>query len=72
MRTLSEDLWLRAVRLVVEEGLSLHAVGRRLCIGEATVSRWTRQYRRTGSVAARPTGIRAGRGWTRTGRTSSA
>lgn len=56
MRTLSEDLRLRAVRLVVEDGLSLRAVGRRLCIGEATVGRWARQYRRTGSVAARPRG----------------
>ena len=52
MRTLSEDLRLRAVRLVVEDGLSLRAVRRRLCIGEATVGRWARQYRRTGSVAA--------------------
>lgn len=56
MRTLSEDLRLRAVRLVVEDGLSLRAVGRRLCIGEVTEGRWARQYRRTGGVAARPRG----------------
>ena len=37
-------------------GVWLGAVGGRLCIGEATVGRWARQYRRTGSVAARPRG----------------
>lgn len=56
MRKLSEDLRLRAVKLIVEEGLSRRAVGQRLSIGEATVGRWVRQYRLTGSVAARPRG----------------
>ena len=56
MRALSEDIGRRAVKLVVEAGLSLRVVGRRLCIGEAPVGRWARQYRRTGSFAARPKG----------------
>ena len=64
MRTLSEDLRLRAVRLVVEDGLSLRAVGRRLCIGEATVGRWARQYRRKAALRRGRGVIRAGLGWT--------
>jgi putative transposase len=47
----STDLRERAVRAVIEEGLSCHQAATRFGIGVSTVIEWVRRYRETGSLA---------------------
>lgn len=56
-RPYSEDLRRRAV-VLVKDGRSCRAVARLLGLGEASVIRWVRRERRTGSAAAKPTDSR--------------
>lgn len=56
-RALSADLRERVVKVYLEkEGLSIAAVAAKFGVGPASVSRWLRLYRETGSVAARVIG----------------
>lgn len=50
---LSQDLRRRVVQARLD-GLTIEATAERFSIGTASVQRWTRQFRETGSVAPKP------------------
>jgi transposase len=53
---LSEDLRLRVVRAVEEEGMSRRGAAARFGVGIRTAVRWVSDYRMSGSVAPRKMG----------------
>ena len=53
---LSEDLRIRVIRSVVENGLSYHAAARRFEVSANCVMLWVREYRRSGRTHAKPCG----------------
>lgn len=52
----SEDLRVRAIAAVVEEGLSRRAAARRFRVGAASVVRWVAAYEASGRTAPLPRG----------------
>jgi putative transposase len=65
----SEDLRVRAVAAVLEEGLSRREAARRFKVGEASVVRWVAAYQEDGRTRPLPAGthkvsrLKAHRGW---------
>jgi transposase len=56
MKTASIDLRKRVITAYLEGDTTYAKVAERFCIGEASVSRWLRLYRETGSVSPQPHG----------------
>lgn len=52
----SEDLRIRGVRAVIEEGLGYPETATRYGVSEASVRRWVKQYKTEGDVKPKPNG----------------
>ena len=62
VRAYSEDLRIRVIRAVEEDGASARSAGRRFGISESSAVKWVSRFRREGSVSAhkigRPRGLK--------------
>ncbi len=56
MRAYSEDLRLRVIRAVEEEGASARSAGRRYGVSESAAIKWVNRFQREGTVCAKKTG----------------
>lgn len=56
VRAYSEDLRIRVIRAVEEDGESARSAGRRFGISESCAVKWVSRFRRDGSVSAHKTG----------------
>ncbi len=56
MRAYSDDLRIRVIRAVTEDGESARGAGRRFGISESSAIKWVARFRREGSVSAKKTG----------------
>ena len=56
VRAYSEDLRIRVIRAVEEDGESARSSGRRFGVSESCAVKWVGRFRREGSVSARKTG----------------
>lgn len=55
-RAYSEDLRVRVIRAVEEDGMSARAAGRRFGVSESTAIKWVAQYRENRRTQALPMG----------------
>ena len=56
VRAYSEDLRIRVIRAVEEEGDSARGAGRRYGVSESAAIKWVSRFRRDGTVSAQKTG----------------
>ena len=62
VRAYSEDLRIRVIRAVEEDGISARGAGRRYDVSESAAIKWVQRFRQDGSVSAhkmgRPRGLK--------------